>query len=118
MVRDRIFREGRNRMKFNLKNSLSIFFLTLTFWSCISGTDAVAYREYQVEGYVSVIQKTYLYLEGQRYFLDPKVKFTLYTDYGRQVSAQEIVSLQWIARARLHIRNNKVTRVTILKLEQ
>lgn len=100
------------------KKMIGSFFLVLTIWSGLAATESCASQEFRVEGYVSAIKSTYLYLNGQRYFLAPTVKFTLETEYGRRVSAREVYTMRWIARARVHIRDNKVTGVTILKMEQ
>lgn len=105
-------------MKSSSKNMMGSVFLVFMIWSSLAATKSFASREYRVEGYVSAIKSSYLYLNGQRYFLAPNVRFTLETDYGRQVSAREVYTMRWIARARILVHNNKIIRVTILKMEQ
>jgi len=102
----------------SVKRTAGIFFLSLAISYSVIGAEQAAGQEYRVEGYVSAIKSTYLYLGGQRYFLAPDVKFALDTDYGRPLDGKEIYQMRWIARARIHVRDNKVTRVTVLKMEQ
>jgi len=82
------------------------------------GTLRAASYDHSVEGYVSVIKSTELYLDGQRYFIAPNVKFTLYTDYGRTIARKEILDLRKIERARIFIKDSKVYHVTVLKMDQ
>ena len=102
----------------SVKRTAGTLILILAICCGVIGTEQAAGQEYRVEGHVSVIKNTYLYLDGQRYFLAPDVKFTLDTEYGRPISGTEVFAMQKIDRARIHIRDNKVDRITILKVEQ
>jgi hypothetical protein len=108
----------RSVMIFSVKRAAGTLILILAICCGVIGVEQAAGQEYHVEGYVSAIKNTYLYLNGQRYFLAPDVKFTLDTEYGRPISGTEVFAMQKIDRARIHIRDNKVDRITILQMDQ
>lgn len=95
---------------------ISILFLLVSL--SLLGRPIASGYEYSVEGHVSVIKTTELYLNGQRYFVAPAVKFSLYKDYGRPVDRMEILAMGKIEWARIFIKDSKVYHVTVLKMEQ
>jgi hypothetical protein len=109
---------GRSAMIPGMMRTIRILLIFLIFSLGLTGTLHAASYEHSVEGYVSVIKSTELYLNGQRYFVAPEVKFTLYKDYGRPIDRKEILAMGKIERARIYIKDSKVYRVTVLKIEQ